>query len=151
MKHDQGRGRQAARFGWLGWLCLPLTRHICLGVVCLTAGCLRDVLISGVFHKRNKEQGTQVIDIRGVLETACDIARGLAYLHSKHLVHGDLKTANVMLQKCESGHRGFEAKVADFGLARLLSNTDEPLLVSKFGTVCSLDWVGVWEITPWGI
>ena len=45
----------------------------------------------------------------------------LGVLHGRHLLHGDIKPSNV----------GFTAdgqpKLLDFGLAQLLSNTDEPL------------------------
>eukprot|EP00891_Asterochloris_glomerata_P004533 jgi/Astpho2/4533/Aster-00122 len=49
---------------------------------------------------------------------AMDIARGLAYLHSQRVMHGDIKSRNVLL----NGSRNL-AKIADCGLARVLDNT----------------------------
>lgn len=48
---------------------------------------------------------------------ALGIARGLAYLHSTHVVWFDCKPSNVLLD-----HTGV-AKIADFGLARILEST----------------------------
>ena len=45
---------------------------------------------------------------------ALDIARGLHFLHSKKIVHFDLKSANVLLS------RDFTAKIADVGLAKIM-------------------------------
>lgn len=48
---------------------------------------------------------------------ALGIARGLAYLHSMKVVWFDCKPKNVLLD-----HKGV-AKIADFGLARILEST----------------------------
>jgi serine/threonine protein kinase len=47
------------------------------------------------------------------LALAVDIASGLAYLHSKHIVHRDLKSANIVLDA------GGKAVLCDFGLAKV--------------------------------
>lgn len=36
--------------------------------------------------------------MRQLLDTAAEVASAMAYLHSRTIVHGDLKTANVLLQ-----------------------------------------------------
>lgn len=50
---------------------------------------------------------------------ALDVARGIQFLHSfdPPVIHGDIKPSNVLLD------RGFEAKIGDFGLARLKTET----------------------------
>lgn len=57
-------------------------------------------------------------DMRSILETALDIARGMQYIHSRDIVHADLSSNNVLLASANNP-RGFVAKVIDFGLSTL--------------------------------
>ncbi|KAL6756508.1 kinase-like domain-containing protein [Haematococcus lacustris] len=59
--------------------------------------------------------------LRALLRTAREIAMGIEHLHACHVVHGDLKPANVLLQDSRVDSRGFTALLADFGLARLVT------------------------------
>lgn len=47
-----------------------------------------------------------------VLETAADIARAMAHLHSMGIVHSDLKARNVLLKTTGGDARGACAKVS---------------------------------------
>lgn len=50
-----------------------------------------------------------------------DMVRGLHHLHSKHIIHGDLKPENALM--CASGH----LVLSDFGCSKDLKGGDEPL------------------------
>ena len=61
------------------------------------------------------------------LSVAIDVARGLSYMHhgfTSPVIHRDIKCSNILLD------RGFRAKIADFGLARILAKSGESEPVS---------------------
>ncbi|KAL4443807.1 hypothetical protein ABPG75_011544 [Micractinium tetrahymenae] len=62
-------------------------------------------------------------------QVAVDVARGLAYLHGRRLIHLDLKSGNILLDR--HGH----AKISDLGLARIAAH--ESAVTATVGT---LDW-----------
>lgn len=64
------------------------------------------------------KKGT-VINSRLLLTWAYDVAKGMEYLASKNVMHGDLAARNVLISsKKTSKGEVFVAKVADFGLAK---------------------------------
>ncbi|KAG2423340.1 hypothetical protein HXX76_015388 [Chlamydomonas incerta] len=80
---------------------------------------LHNAIRRGTF-KLNPHVWTLRLARRALLRTAVEVARGLLHLHEMGVVHGDVKPANVLLASSRDDRRGFNAKVADFGLARVL-------------------------------
>eukprot|EP00180_Rhodochaete_pulchella_P000260 Plantae.Rhodophyta-Rhodochaete_pulchella.ctg1185.p2 GENE.Plantae.Rhodophyta-Rhodochaete_pulchella.ctg1185~~Plantae.Rhodophyta-Rhodochaete_pulchella.ctg1185.p2 ORF type:complete len:421 (-),score=52.17 Plantae.Rhodophyta-Rhodochaete_pulchella.ctg1185:216-1421(-) len=67
---------------------------------------------------------------------ARDAGRGMLYLHSARIVHRDLKSQNLLLDRPVEAGRP-TVKVADFGLSRVFSDpggTDTDVMTSETGT-----------------
>ncbi|GET87304.1 protein kinase, putative [Leishmania tarentolae] len=76
----------------------------------------------GTLQSLLKRKGRlEYAELRALLR---DVVEGLAYIHSQHYVHGDIKTANVLLSSEGKG------KIGDFGTARTL-NEGELLYVMQ--------------------
>ncbi|CAL8121065.1 unnamed protein product [Orchesella dallaii] len=68
-------------------------------------------------HEDSVDQDTQLKDFlysHELHQFSTDIANGMAYIESKHVVHGDLAARNVLLDEY------FNCKIGDFGLSRKL-------------------------------
>ncbi|KAJ6392019.1 hypothetical protein OIU77_025892 [Salix suchowensis] len=61
-----------------------------------------------LFRNRRKKLAFKI-----VIQLALDLSRGLSYLHSKKIVHRDVKTENMLLDATRT------LKIADFGVARV--------------------------------
>uniref|UniRef100_A0A3Q7GUA8 Protein kinase domain-containing protein n=2 Tax=Solanum lycopersicum TaxID=4081 RepID=A0A3Q7GUA8_SOLLC len=63
-----------------------------------------------------------------VIQIALDVARGLSYLHSKKIVHKDVKTSNLIMDK------DARVKIIDFGVSRIEASC--PLdMTAQIGTI----------------
>ncbi|GAA0185627.1 non-receptor serine/threonine protein kinase [Lithospermum erythrorhizon] len=84
---------------------IGMPRNVCCVVVeYLPGGALKSFLIK---NRRRK------LAFKVVVQLALDLARGLSYLHSEKIVHRDVKTENMLLDKSRT------LKIADFGVARV--------------------------------
>eukprot|EP00775_Hariotina_reticulata_P005331 gene5331-5567_t len=64
-----------------------------------------------------------------------EVARGMEYLHSQGIMHGDLKAANVLLTNSIYGSYGQVTKLSDFGLASLLAPGATHRSTQRMGTI----------------
>ena len=81
----------------------------------MDGGSLRDRIRDGSLYEGEPEQVQ-----RRILDLAIQAARGLCYSHEKGLIHQDMKPGNLLLSS------GWDAKVADFGLAKARSQISGP-------------------------
>jgi serine/threonine protein kinase len=61
-----------------------------------------------------------------LLQIASDIVRGIKYLHSQRIIHRDLKSSNLLLDK------HLNVKVGDLGISRVVSLTNT---MTTIGTI----------------
>ncbi|SDO77369.1 Protein kinase domain-containing protein [Microbacterium sp. ru370.1] len=78
-------------------------------------------LIDGPSLQRRIEQGA--LATSEVAAIMADLAAALAVVHGAGIVHRDIKPSNVLLRPVRGTERGFEAVLADFGVAHLVDAT----------------------------
>ena len=93
-------------------------------------------LMSTSLHKElQKNQLTKL----QILSIAQDVALGLNYLHlfkPQPIIHRDVSSPNVLL-KPSTGPAGFEAKVADYGTAKLQQSTSSSTVIhARQSSIC---------------
>ncbi|GLJ35725.1 hypothetical protein SUGI_0717570 [Cryptomeria japonica] len=90
----------------------------------LPNGSLDKWIFSNKKHQR-------LLDWKSRAKVVLDIARGLTYLHEecqKRIIHFDIKPQNILLDQ------NFNAKVSDFGLAKLINREQSEVITMMRGT-----------------
>ncbi|KAF9646790.1 kinase-like protein [Thelephora ganbajun] len=75
-------------------------------------------------------------------ELLSDVARGLVYMHGEGIIHGDLKGANILIDK--HGH----ACLADFGLVAIVSNPAYPTTSVSSTNAGTIRWMSPELLDP---
>ncbi|KAJ7952112.1 Protein kinase family protein [Quillaja saponaria] len=74
------------------------------------------------YMKENCGPRRQILfSIPVVIDLMLQIARGMEYLHSRKIHHGDLNPFNIFLKARNSGEGYFQAKISGFGLSSVTS------------------------------
>ncbi|KAK9843847.1 hypothetical protein WJX84_006057 [Apatococcus fuscideae] len=96
-------------------------------------GCLQEAIDRGMFCNSEDQFGRARPHLPYIRATGREIASAMSYLHSLDILHGDLSGGNILLASSDIDDRRFTAKVADFGLSRILSA--ESISTGTYGTV----------------
>ena len=78
------------------------------------------------------------LDPADIARMGADLAEALHYVHAKGIIHRDIKPANVLLGASGFPGRSMHAKLADFGIARLLDETRLTATGTLLGTASYL-------------
>eukprot|EP01100_Stratorugosa_tubuloviscum_P008023 TRINITY_DN332_c0_g2_i3.p1 TRINITY_DN332_c0_g2~~TRINITY_DN332_c0_g2_i3.p1 ORF type:complete len:339 (+),score=159.46 TRINITY_DN332_c0_g2_i3:115-1131(+) len=76
----------------------------------------------------HKQEYTHKLNWKLLCSLANDSCKGMEYLHSKKIIHRDLKSHNFLIDDT------WHAKICDFGLSRIIQSPGEPSKMSVCGT-----------------
>ena len=92
------------------------------GTLCIVMELAED----GDLHERLKRQRGKLLSENAILDWFVQICLAMQHVHTQHVLHRDLKTQNIFLS-------GKTIKVGDFGVSRVLANTNA-MAHTKIGT-----------------
>jgi serine/threonine protein kinase len=118
-----------AELKMLGRVSSPYTTMVlgyCKEPLCMVMELMEGGSLAGLLYKKGKEReglGGDQVAMLGL-----DIAHGVQFLHGQGIIHRDLKSHNILLDR-----GGMRAKVGDFGIAKSLGTQQYAQTVS--GTI----------------
>mmetsp|Transcript_16992 Transcript_16992/g.50930 ORF Transcript_16992/g.50930 Transcript_16992/m.50930 type:complete len:923 (-) Transcript_16992:424-3192(-) len=98
---------------------------------------LRHAMKRGVFHTR-LDNNSIAAKVTGIVQVLIEVAQAIQHLHNLKLIHCDIKPENVLLKSDHSKPLGFQTKLSDFGLAKILRESYYIINRSGSGTVTHL-------------
>ncbi len=82
----------------------------------------------------NKLERGGAISLKEALPIFIQSALALAHAHSLGVIHRDMKPSNIMIAQCQDG--GFDVRVVDFGIAKLLNiGNEDSLALTRTGEI----------------
>ncbi|RQX68637.1 Tyrosine kinase-like (TKL) protein [Toxoplasma gondii CAST] len=94
--------------------------------------CKKGSLDALVFPRENERRGGpklwKALSRPKLVQIFIDVAKGMAHVHSRNILHRDLKLSNILLD-------GDTGKVADFGVATAFVPSDSPSVLALFGNL----------------
>jgi hypothetical protein len=107
--------------------CPHLIKFVGFGTTAEGNGFIVTELMSGGSLEDALHDYGRVLSWRMRLTFGTHVAMGMEYLHKKHMLHRDLKSANVLLNEQRT-----EAKICDFGLSRIIRPAHQRVVHSPF-------------------
>jgi serine/threonine protein kinase len=94
------------------------------GVMCDELGFVTELAQGGSLFERLHESLSPHLPVADLWAVATQLAQAVAYIHSKGVLHSDIKSDNVLLlNRGASGAAAVHIKLADFGFAQTVSIT----------------------------
>ena len=113
--------------------CPHLIKFVGFGTTAEGNGFIVTELMSGGSLEDALPDYDRVLSWRMRLTFGTHVALGMEYLHKKHMLHRDLKSANVLLNEQRT-----EAKICDFGLSRVVRPARQRVVYSPFTGSCKI-------------
>ena len=87
---------------------------------------LFDIYVGGTLFEYLQQRNGQLLEEEDILRYFAQMLLSLQHVHSKQILHRDLKTQNILLH----GKKKEVIKIGDFGISKVLSSKSKAYTVS---------------------